>query len=79
MKQTLTVLLCALLCACGTTSTLRGEQQTDYVVVSHSQASGIWQLINGSTTACKLTTHGVTGLDYTIEFDGETCQVSAAK
>jgi hypothetical protein len=79
MKQTLTVLLCALLCACGTTSTLRGEQQTDYVLASFSQAGGAWKLIRGKAVACKLSSHGTNPPAYTVELTKDGCVVRASK
>lgn len=78
MKQMITALLCVFLASCGTVSTFRGEQQTDYVLASRTQASGVWKLIRGGAVACKISTHG-TNPGYTIEFDGDTCRVSAAK
>lgn len=78
-RSVLTFLALAALCGCGTTSTLTRDQQTDYVIVSHSQAGGVWGMLRGKSTACKLTTHGVTGLAYDIAFDGEGCEVSAGK
>lgn len=79
MKQLTTVLLCALLCACGTTSTLKGEQQTDYVLASKTQARGVWNVLIGHAVACKLTIHGITGIKYRISFDGDRCAIEAAK
>ena len=79
MKQTLTVLLFALLCACGTTSTLRGEQQTDYVLASYTQASGVWKLIRGSAVACKLSSHGTNPPTYSIELAESSCRVNVSK
>lgn len=79
MKQTLTVLLCVLLCACGTTSTLRGEQQTDYVLASCSAAGGVWKMLRGETQVAKLTTHGITGLRYHVTLGQGLCAIEAAK
>lgn len=71
--------LCLALVGCGTSSTLRGEQQTDYIIASQARIGGVWKFIRGEGTTCKLTTHGITGLKYRIGFDGENCVVEAAE
>ena len=79
MKQIATVLLCVLLSACGTTSTLRGEQQTDYVLASFSQAGGAWKLIRGKAVACKLSSHGTNPPAYNVELTADGCSVVVSK
>ena len=78
MKQIALAMLCVTLCACGTTSTIRGEQNTDYVLVSMSKAGGAYKLIRGEVTACKISMHG-TNPGYAVDFDGKTCEVTANK
>ena len=79
MKQIALALLCFALSACGTSSTLKGDQQTDYVIASQAKVGGVWKMIRGEGTTCKLTTHGITGLTYQITFNDERCQIEAVK
>lgn len=79
MNQFAMAMLCVAMTACGTSSTLKGDQQTDYVIASRATIGGVWKLLRGEGTTCKLTTHGITGLKYEIQFDGDTCVVEAAK
>tara|TARA_R110000803_G_C11921429_1_gene314380 strand:+ start:802 stop:1035 length:234 start_codon:yes stop_codon:yes gene_type:complete len=64
---------------CGTVDSFKNSGDTDYVTLSHTKAGGMYQFLTGSAEACKLTKHGVTGLEYTLELSEEGCQISAAK
>jgi uncharacterized protein YceK len=73
------VLICLLLTGCGTVGTITNPKDTDFVVVSQSQAGGVYKLLRGATSLCKLSKHGVTGLKYNITFEDGACKVEATK
>lgn len=75
----LLVICLALVTGCGTTASIRSPEDTDFVMVSSSQAGGVWRMIRGQTTVCKMTKHGVTGLQYEIESNDGSCKVTAIK
>lgn len=68
-----------LLAGCGTIDSIKNSHNTDFVLVSQSQAGGIVKLVKGQVTTCKLSKHGVTGLDYVLSFDNGKCVVEAQK
>lgn len=72
-------LLMALLAGCGTTASVQNAGDTRFLLISRSQAGGVWRFLSGETTACKLTEHGMEGTAYEVEFDGATCKVTAIK
>ena len=71
--------LVLILGGCGTVDSFKNSGDTDYVTLSHSKAGGMYKFITGETEACKITKHGVTGLEYNIELTEEGCSISAAK
>ncbi len=73
------ILLLTLLYGCGSIDGFKNSQDTDYVLLSYSKAGGMYKLITGETEACKLTKHGVSGLEYTLEPSSGECSVSASK
>lgn len=75
----LLLLSVVLVTGCGTTASIRSPDDTDFVMVSSSQAGGVWRMIRGQTTVCKMTKHGVTGLQYEIESNDGSCKVTAIK
>lgn len=79
MKQFLLVVLCIALTACGTSSTLRGDQETDYILGSYSKAGGVVKLIQGSTSACKVTLHGMDEVAVELTFDADGCSIEAVQ
>ncbi|HXK56873.1 MAG TPA: hypothetical protein PLZ16_09520 [Gammaproteobacteria bacterium] len=64
---------------CGTVDSIKNSDKTDFVLVSHSQAGGAYKLIRGQTAACKLSMHGITGLNYQITVKDGECVVEAVK
>jgi outer membrane lipoprotein SlyB len=79
MKLISALIMVLSLTACGTTDSIRNSGDTDYIIISQSKIGGIYGLISGKGSTCKLSKHGVTGLEYTIEFNNGECIVSAAK
>ena len=73
------IALISSLAACGSVASLKNSDQTDFVILSQSEAGLIYKLFSGSVQACKLSKHGVTGLDYEIELDGGKCRATARK
>lgn len=73
------VAMCLLLTGCGTIGSISNPEDTDFVVVSQSEAGGVVKMIKGSTSVCKLSKHGVTGLNYKIQFENGECKVEASK
>ena len=77
--KALLVVLCLALAGCGTSSTLRGDQQTDYVIASHAEIGGVWKMVRGGGQTCKLTAHGISGLKYKVTLTEGQCSVEASK
>lgn len=73
------VLLTIFLTGCGTIGTISNPEDTDFVVISQSEAGGVYRLISGETVVCKLSKHGVTGLNYNIVFEDGKCKVEVVK
>jgi hypothetical protein len=73
------LILVLFLSGCGTLDSVVNSEDTDYVTLSHTKAGGMYQFLTGETEACKLSKHGVTGLEYTLELSEEGCVISAAK
>lgn len=77
--KTVIALMVLGLTGCGTVDSIKNSEGTDYILVSQEKIGGIYGLFKGDATACKLTKHGITGLEYTIEFKNGECVVSAVK
>lgn len=73
------IFLIVFISGCGVTGSLRNPEDTDFVMVSSSQAGGVWKVIRGQTTICKMTKHGVDELQYEIESSDGSCKVKAMK
>lgn len=72
MKHLLLVVLCIALASCGTTSAIKGEQATNYVIGSCFQAGGVYKLLRGELSGCKATFHGINLKEFLIEKSGTT-------
>lgn len=69
----------ALLAGCGVVDSVKNSDATDYVVATSSQAGGAYRALRGGLQVCKLTKHGVTGLNYTVILSDGKCEVRAEK
>lgn len=78
MKTVILAMFLALT-GCGTIDSIKNSKDTDFVVVSQSRAGGVVRWIQGESTVCKLSKHGVTGLNYQITFNNGDCLVEAVK
>lgn len=79
MKLLILISTLIVLTGCGTVDSFKNSQDTDFVIVSQTQAGGVYKMIRGATSACKLSKHGVQALGYTITFRNGECVVSATK
>ena len=62
---------------CGTRASLSNYSETDYILVSHAKAGGVYKIIRGEVTTCKLTEHGNRSPGYIVEFVDGSCVVTA--
>ena len=73
------IALTGLLWGCGTTSSTKNPEDTDFFMVSTGSASLVYKAFVGGVDYCKVTKHGVPHNDFagSIDWDGETCKVRA--
>ncbi len=79
MKMLILISSLIVLSACGSVSSYKNSDDTDFVLISQAKAGGVYKLLSGDVRTCKLTDHGVTGLNYSIEFRNGECVVSVQK
>lgn len=68
-------LLVLILTGCGTTASMKDFSSTGFVMASQGEAGGIWKVIKGAASYCKMTTHGDGPKNYRITLVGGVCTI----